>query len=218
MSLIVVRHGATQFNSESRTERLRGHLDVPLTSEGLQQAQQIARTIAKRFPVSQIITSDLGRAVNTAVEIARQTGAPVATTRALRPWNCGHLQGKYVHEILPVMHRLIDRPHEVPSGGESYWQFLERFIPFIRAQVKAHEGEREATVLVTHTRNLQALRAWLEEGRPATNRVDLTVAKHRSGVGTGQAVILDNTGLRDLPIKHYITEYRERVARVNHRS
>jgi 2,3-bisphosphoglycerate-dependent phosphoglycerate mutase len=53
---IVVRHGETQWNVESR---IQGHMDSPLTEKGVQQAEAIAARLAKeRFDV--LVSSDLG--------------------------------------------------------------------------------------------------------------------------------------------------------------
>ena len=54
---IVVRHGETQWNVESR---IQGHQDSPLTADGVAQAEAIAQRLAtERFDV--LVASDLGR-------------------------------------------------------------------------------------------------------------------------------------------------------------
>ncbi|MGZ5651565.1 MAG: histidine phosphatase family protein, partial [Usitatibacter sp.] len=77
---IVVRHGQTQWNVESR---IQGHRDSPLTAAGEAQAEAVAaRLAAERFDV--LISSDLGRARQTAERIARRCGHRVVTDTRLR--------------------------------------------------------------------------------------------------------------------------------------
>ena len=89
-TLIVVRHGETRFNVE---ERFQGHNDSPLTGNGQRQVQALGRRI-RALGFDRLISSDLGRALQTADAIAAVTGSFIArpagssipgTTR--RTWN-----------------------------------------------------------------------------------------------------------------------------------
>ncbi|MGE5819264.1 MAG: histidine phosphatase family protein, partial [Deltaproteobacteria bacterium] len=68
--VIIVRHGETEWNIANIRQ---GHLDSPLTEDGLAQAKALARRLMReRF--SALYSSDLGRAMQTARIIAETTG------------------------------------------------------------------------------------------------------------------------------------------------
>ena len=66
--VIVVRHGETEWNAAAR---IQGHLDSELTAEGREQARAIAARLA-RERVDALVSSDLGRAAETARTIAQR--------------------------------------------------------------------------------------------------------------------------------------------------
>ena len=75
---VVVRHVETEWN---RDGRIQGHLDSPLTSEGITQAQTLARRLSEmRFDL--LVSSDLGRASATAAYIATEIVARPADAPA----------------------------------------------------------------------------------------------------------------------------------------
>ena len=66
--------------------------DVPLTPEGIIQAELTARHLAKAvFPITKIVTSPLQRAKETAERIALYTRSPVAEDSRLRACQLGRL-------------------------------------------------------------------------------------------------------------------------------
>jgi broad specificity phosphatase PhoE len=67
-TIILIRHGQTAWNEPG--ERIRGRSDVPLSEEGIAQAQETARYIAARWPLSAVYASPLSRAMETARAIA----------------------------------------------------------------------------------------------------------------------------------------------------
>lgn len=135
MQIILVRHGATEFNAENR---LRGWMDPPLNAEGIAQAQTL------RVPPWPVFSSDLLRAQQTAACLGPYT--PVA---ALRPWNVGLLAGLPGGIAHARLVRLRDAGLPAPFG-ERYEDFLARFFAFLRTL-------EQPSVLVTHYRNVEAL-------------------------------------------------------------
>ena len=64
--VIIVRHGETEWNIAGIRQ---GHLDSRLTEKGMAQAKALAQRLA-REKFTALYSSDLGRAVQTAMEIA----------------------------------------------------------------------------------------------------------------------------------------------------
>ena len=62
-TVIFVRHGETAWNLE---QRYQGQEDSPLSAQGLLQAQRVGEFLSKRR-IDAVFSSDLGRAVRTAV-------------------------------------------------------------------------------------------------------------------------------------------------------
>ncbi|NED79167.1 histidine phosphatase family protein, partial [Streptomyces sp. SID11233] len=78
--IILWRHGQTAWNLE---RRFQGDTDVPLTETGRAQAKRAARLLASLQPDA-LIASDLGRAADTAGELAALTGLEITFDRGLR--------------------------------------------------------------------------------------------------------------------------------------
>ena len=69
----MLRHGQTEYNAGSR---MQGQLDTDLTDLGRDQAVAAAEVLAKRQPLV-IVSSDLRRALDTAVCLGERSGMPV---------------------------------------------------------------------------------------------------------------------------------------------
>ena len=70
--LVMLRHGQTEFNAGSR---MQGQLDTDLSDLGRDQAVAAAEVLAKRQPLV-IVSSDLRRALDTAVSLGERAGRP----------------------------------------------------------------------------------------------------------------------------------------------
>ena len=77
-TVILWRHGRTEFNA---TSRLQGTIDVPLDEVGRWQVEQAALDLWRRHVPTRVVASDLGRAVETAHQLADLVGIEVETTR-----------------------------------------------------------------------------------------------------------------------------------------
>lgn len=149
VELIVIRHGETVWNTEGR---IQGHLDSPLSENGIAQAIAIGRRLAGES-LDALYTSDLGRAYSTARHIARHAGGAVRVESRLRERNLGILQALTRHEadaIYPEIYkRYMDRdPEYVIPGGESARQCFDRTISCFKELASIHPGQR--ILLVTH--------------------------------------------------------------------
>jgi len=88
--VLLWRHGQTDWNM---INRFQGHSDIPLNDVGRYQAQHAAEILAGMNPTT-IISSDLGRARETARALAKLTGLTVSTDENLRETNGGLWEGK----------------------------------------------------------------------------------------------------------------------------
>ena len=147
--VILVRHGETEWN----IARIRqGHLDSRLTEKGIAQAQALAQRLA-REKFTALYSSDLGRAVQTAMAIAELTGHEVVTDARLRERHLGIFQGLNGDEITakyPEERRQFRTmgPDYVIPGGESMRQQVERNVAYLNDLAAKHQGEQ--IVVVTH--------------------------------------------------------------------
>jgi probable phosphoglycerate mutase len=145
----MVRHGQTEWNIAGIRQ---GHLDSRLTERGMAQAKALAQRLAReRFAA--LYSSDLGRAVQTAMAIADLTGHEVVTDPRLRERHLGIFQGLNGNEILekyPEERRMLRTlgPDYIIPGGESMKQQVERNVAYLNDLAHKHVGE--TIVVVTH--------------------------------------------------------------------
>jgi probable phosphoglycerate mutase len=148
-TLMIIRHGETEWN---RALRFQGYGDSPLTEIGRAQAQALAERLADD-PIDRLISSDLGRARETAGFIAAATGLEMATDPRLRERHYGPFEGLTIPEIEadhPEAYARFrtDDPDFVLPGGESHRQHYERNVSFFEVYVRDHPGT--TAVLVAH--------------------------------------------------------------------
>ena len=88
--VVLWRHGQTDWNM---VNRFQGHSDIPLNDVGRYQVKHAAEILAGMNPTA-IISSDLGRARDTAQALADLVGLNVRTDEDLRETNGGLWEGK----------------------------------------------------------------------------------------------------------------------------
>jgi broad specificity phosphatase PhoE len=93
--LIIFRHGQTDMN---KRHLVQGVTDIPLNDIGIQQAQDLAQKL-KAFDLSEIFSSNLKRAHQTASIVAQQIGCNVTTASSLREQNYGTIEAEPTSEI-----------------------------------------------------------------------------------------------------------------------
>src|SRR5580698_6897789 len=98
--ILFIRHGETDWN---RIKRIQGHIDIPLATTGLEQAQRLAHRLAgeasQGATLDAIYSSDLQRAQQTAQPIADALGLPLQLRESLRERLYGAFQGYDKDEI-----------------------------------------------------------------------------------------------------------------------
>lgn len=93
-TLLLVRHGETDWNAERRWQ---GHADVPLNERGREQVRALADELAGE-EIDAIYASDLSRARDTAEAVAARLGIPVVTDPDLREIDVGPIEGMTAEE------------------------------------------------------------------------------------------------------------------------
>jgi len=147
--VIIVRHGQTEWNIAGIRQ---GHLDSRLTEKGIAQAKALAQRLAReRFTA--LYSSDLGRAMQTAMAVADLTGHEIVTDARLRERHLGIFQGLTAAAIMdkyPEERRQFRTlgPDYVLPGGESMRQQVERNVAYLDELAAKHRGEQ--IVVVTH--------------------------------------------------------------------
>jgi glucosyl-3-phosphoglycerate phosphatase len=172
--LVMLRHGQTEFNADSR---MQGQLDTGLTDLGRAQAVAAAEVLGKRQPLL-IVSSDLHRAYDTAVALGERTGSAVEVDTRLRETHLGDWQG-LTHEQVDAAApgaRLAWRNDArwAPHGGESRVDVADRSLPVVTELITeqpewgALDEPDRPVVLVAHGGLIAALTAALL-GLPVDN-------------------------------------------------
>ena len=133
-TLLLVRHGETDWNAEGR---LQGHTDRPLSDYGRRQARRLAEELEGE-ELEAIYSSDLARARETAEIVGERLGLPTVFDPDLREKDWGTWEG------LDAVER--DR---VEFVGESTEAHQERMLRALRRIAERHPGDGRVLV-VTH--------------------------------------------------------------------
>ena len=133
-TLLLVRHGETDWNAEGR---LQGHTDRPLSDYGRRQARRLAEELEGE-ELEAIYSSDLARARETAEIVGERLGLPTMFDPDLREKDWGTWEG------LDAVER--DR---VEFVGESTEAHQERMLRALRRISERHPGDGRVLV-VTH--------------------------------------------------------------------
>jgi probable phosphoglycerate mutase len=162
--LLVIRSGASDYDSLGR---IRGTLDIPLSSEGRGEAAAAATAIAADPPAAIYVAED-PCAIETAAVIAVATGLRTRSLATLRNLDFGLWQGMLVDDIRRKQPRLArqweDNPWAVlPPDGEPLEDACGRIEAGLERLLKRHPQGRVALV-VPHP--LDRLLRWVVAGDP----------------------------------------------------
>ena len=153
---MLARHGETVFNVEGRWQ---GQSDSPRTDRGLAQARELARALAEE-PLAAVYSSDLGRALATAREVAAPHGLQVVPEVRLREIDVGGWTGRSGAEIdaeFPGMRQQwAAKPGDMRlPGGEQLAETQARALAFFAERMPAHVGD--SVVVIGHGAINQAI-------------------------------------------------------------
>ena len=152
---LIIRHGETAWNRE---HRIQGQLNSSLSNTGIAQAAAVARRLAGEG-AQLLVSSDLGRTVETATPIAAATGLSLTTDVRLRERHFGVFEGLTLDEIKQRYPQEYVRwqarePDYAMPGGESLMQLRARLTACV--EEIAWSGVAKA-ILVSHGGALDAL-------------------------------------------------------------
>jgi probable phosphoglycerate mutase len=129
-TLHFIRHGETDWNVGRRVQ---GTTDVPLSTRGREQAEELAARLAD-WPIGAIYSSDLRRALETARPLAARLGLDVIVDPILRERDFGAFEGLHDTEV----EALLDDPlvfwrdaDTRPDRGESRREVWHRVTGFV---------------------------------------------------------------------------------------
>jgi alpha-ribazole phosphatase/probable phosphoglycerate mutase len=148
--LYLIRHGETE-GAEAR--RYKGHIDVPLSEEGIHQVGQLSRLVALNSEngLDAVYSSDLDRAVKSAEIIAEPFGLKPVVIRDLRERSFGVWEGMSfdeIHEQYPGDFKAWaeDPLSFSPVNGETTLEARERALRALSLIHERHEGGVVAAV------------------------------------------------------------------------
>jgi broad specificity phosphatase PhoE len=157
--LILVRHGESNFNYEKRWQ---GQSQDALLSElGWRQADCAADAVRERGATA-LFSSDLTRAMQTAVAIARVTGLPITPDTRLREIDCGEWTNRLADEVKREQPERVKAWNEAPAtikppGGEGLAEAQTRILSFVAERIPSYEGQK--VIVAIHGAILQTLMA-----------------------------------------------------------
>ena len=142
-----LRHGKTDWNAGGLSQ---GRTDIPLNANGIAQAHQAAAVLAGRG-IERIVTSTLGRAIETARIVAAALGLGFTTDPDLREACFGDQEGR---PIGPWYDDWVSNTY-TPSGAEDFTDLRHR----ARAAINRATAAPGLVLIVAHGALFRAARA-----------------------------------------------------------
>ena len=160
-TLILIRHGQSQWNLENR---FTGWVDVPLTDAGREEARRGAALI-REVTFTRAFTSALQRAQETlriVLEVLGQSAIRIEQNQALNERNYGDLQGlnkaetakRFGDQQVLIWRRSYD---VAPPHGESLKDTAARVIPYFNAKILPLVQAGKSILVVAHGNSLRAI-------------------------------------------------------------
>lgn len=163
--LYLVRHGQSAWNADRRIQGQTA--DVALTPLGEHQAGGVAGVLAA-CGARTVYSSDLRRALQTALPVAGRLGVPVIAEADLRERSLGLLEGQRSAFAWAAADAGWSNPGGRPPGGESIRDVYARVRRFL-SRLQSH-ADGSPVVVVTHGDTavilLGLLRGYPDDGIP----------------------------------------------------
>ena len=162
-TLILIRHGQSQWNAENR---FTGWVDVPLTEKGRAEAIGAGRRLAAAgLRVDRAYTSELRRAIDTGALVLEAMGqADLEQTRhwelnerfygALTGRNKQQTREEFGEDQVHLWRRSYDTR---PPAGESLKDTGVRTLPFFNAEIVPATRDHDVVLVSAHGNSLRAI-------------------------------------------------------------
>lgn len=158
MRILLIRHGTTDLLGRVLYGRMAG---VHLNAEGCRQARVLAEKLKERYRISEVVSSPLERAVETARFIADAQGLDVSIDEGINEIDFGSWMGKTFTELLETdawkrYNRL--RATARPPDGEFMTEVQTRAWNTVERILARHKQAENAVVaVVSHGDVVRAL-------------------------------------------------------------
>ncbi len=168
-TLVLIRHGQSQWNLENR---FTGWEDVPLTELGREEAHRAGKLLREAgITFTFAFTSELVRAQETLSIVLGELGAeslPVERDQALNERHYGDLQGlnkaetakKFGDEQVHIWRRSYDI---APPNGESLKDTAARTLPYFAARIAPQLQAGHNILVAAHGTSLRSIVMDLEK-------------------------------------------------------
>ncbi|MFE2932551.1 bifunctional RNase H/acid phosphatase [Streptomyces sp. NPDC059278] len=178
-TFVLLRHGETALTPEKRFSGSGGS-DPELSAAGRHQAECIARSLADRGTVEEIVSSPLRRCRETAAAVAARLGLEVRIEEGLRETDFGAWEGLTFAEVRERYGADLDAwlasAKVAPTGGGESFAEVARRVSATRDRLTTRYAGR-TVLLVTHVTPIKTL-VRLALGAPpeALFRMELSAA------------------------------------------
>lgn len=164
--MYLVRHGETDWN---QIRRIQGHSDIALNELGMRQAEKVGGRFQGKT-IHAVYSSDLSRARETALRIARQGEVDLSTQATLRERCYGQWEGLTYEEIRA---RFEDQD-EAACGIETFEDMQQRAVKTLTDLALNHSNE--SIVVVSHGGLINSFLHYVTGGEQGTGitRIDNT--------------------------------------------
>ncbi|MFF3780257.1 bifunctional RNase H/acid phosphatase [Streptomyces sp. NPDC001933] len=178
-TFVLLRHGETALTPEKRFSGSGGS-DPELSAAGRHQAECIARSLAARGTVEEIVSSPLRRCRETAAAVAARLGLEVRIEEGLRETDFGAWEGLTFAEVRerygPDLDAWLGSAKAAPTGGGESFAEVTRRVSATRDRLTTRYAGR-TVLLVTHVTPIKTLiRLALGAPPEAMFRMELSAA------------------------------------------
>lgn len=162
LKLFFLRHGKTQWNLESRYQGAGG--DSPLLPESYEEIKQAA-VYLQQFHFEHIYASPIKRARDTAMRVRDDLNEhpDISLLSRLEEFHLGKMEGMLFDEAAKKFPEEFAAFRNAPAayqpveiGGESFPELIARMTPAIQEIVRAHPGDDQNVLVVSHGAALNA--------------------------------------------------------------
>lgn len=145
--LYLIRHGETEWNMANRYQ---GKTDIGLSEKGRQQASLLSERM-KKIQLDAIYTSDLSRAKDTAMEIAKDQKCKVMEMPQLREIDFGEWEGYTTAQLAEIygdaFTKYLEEPHKTSFPGEGSFGKVQLRVDKALKEITDHHQEGNIAVV-----------------------------------------------------------------------